>query len=277
MLFDRMTKMTKRIDVLNRVILITGASAGIGAATARACARAGMRVLLNGRRANRLQQVVDQIRQLGGTAEAFVGDVTEPGMSQRLLDAAQERFGGFYAVLANAGYGFFRDAHATPMAELRHIFEVNFFAAVELVQLAAQRLVAAKQPGHLLMTSSALAKITLPFSSAYSATKAAQNHICRAMNLELKSNGIHVTSVHPITTTTEFFQVAEQIPGHHRFSEPPRSMIQSAERVADAIVKCLRKPRPEVWTSGLVRRFMGWATIYPSWVDFIGRRQMRNG
>lgn len=263
------------IELNGRAIVITGAGSGIGATTALACARAGMKLVINGRRLDKLEQVADLVRAAGAEVEIVAGDVTASGVSARLLDAAQQRFGGFYAVIANAGYGFFRRVHETPMAELRQIFEVNFFAAVELLQLAANRLIAAGQPGHLLMTSSALAKITLPHSSAYSATKAAQNHVCRAMNLELSQQGIHVSSVHPITTTTEFFDVAERIPGHVRFAQPPRALTQPAERVADAIVKCLRKPKPEVWTSGMVRRFMGWATIYPSWADAIGRRQMR--
>ncbi len=87
----------------DKVIIITGASSGIGAATAIACAEAGMNIVLNARREDRLRDVADRIDKLGRQTELVIGDVTEPGISQRMLDAAEQRFGRFDAVFANAG------------------------------------------------------------------------------------------------------------------------------------------------------------------------------
>lgn len=269
-------------DLTGRVIVITGASSGIGAATAVACARAGMDVVLTARRAERLRRVADEINRIGGQAEIVVGDVTDKGFSKALLDAADDRFGRFDAVFANAGYGFEMPTVLMDEDKLRRIFEVNFFSAVDLIQLAAGRLLDRAQLGHLLMCSSCLAKFTMPNYAAYSATKSAQNHFCRALRLELAPDRIEVTSVHPITTTTEFTRVAAResgaeppesgIPGH-----APKMFVQSPERVARAVVRCLRKPRPEVWTSHIVRFSAALMTMFPGLLDLAMRGEAKRG
>lgn len=263
-------------DLRDRTIVITGASSGIGAATAVACARAGMHCVLNGRQANALVDVAARVRAVGRRAETVVGDVTDEALNARLLDAAEERLGGLYAVFANAGYGFKRPAHEVEDPELRRIFEVNFFAANDLLRQAARRLLAHKQRGHLLMCSSALAKFTTIRFSAYSATKAAQNHVCRAMRMELRDHGIAVSSVHPITTRTPFFHRSGEMSGHtigpeRAFDHVPRWLLQSPEQVADAVVRCLRRPRAEVWTSRLVPVVAGLMMVFPGLMDRIGR------
>ncbi|MHC4414948.1 MAG: SDR family NAD(P)-dependent oxidoreductase, partial [Planctomycetota bacterium] len=267
-------------DLGQKVIVITGASSGIGEATALECAKARMNVVLHARRAEKLEAVAEEVRRAGAEAHSVVGDVTEDGMSLRLLDAACERFGRFDAVFANAGYGIDRPAVEVSGDELRRIFEVNFFAAVDLVNEAARRLLAEGRGGHLLMCSSCLAKFTLPHYSAYSATKAAQSHVCRAMRIELEPRAIHVSCVHPITTVTEFFAVAQEqsgrkgevgVPGHS-----PGLFVQPPQRVARAVVRCLRRPRPEVWTSHTVRAVAAAVTMFPSLMDVVMRRAARS-
>ncbi len=262
-------------DLTDRVIIITGASSGIGAATARACARAGMDCVLNGRDAERLAAVADEVRALGRKVVTVAGDVTEPGLNVRLLDTAEKEFGKFDVVFANAGYGFTKPTLELELDELRRIFEVNFFAGFELLWHAGRRLLAAKRRGHLLMCSSAVAKFTLRGFAAYSATKAAQNHVCRAMRMELRPRGTEVSSVHPITTRTGFFDSAAKYVGRHEPWEPrgvTGLFVQDPERVAAAIVRCLRRPRPEVWASTLVRVAAGLMTIFPGLMDLVGRR-----
>ena len=268
------------VNLSGKTIIITGASSGIGAATALLCAEAGMNLVLNARRADKLEAIAAMIEKLGRKTEMVIGDVTEPGLSEQLLDAAEKKLGGFHAVFSNAGHGLDRPAHETSIEELRHIFEVNFFASVELINAAAKRLIEQGRPGHLLMNSSCLAKFTLPNHGAYSATKAAQNHFCRAMRLELRPEKIEVSSVHPITTTTEFFQVSQKLSGNHDFTgivpdHAPSLFVQPPERVARAIIKCLRKPHAEVWTSHIVRATAGMVTVFPWMFDLMMRKQAR--
>jgi 3-oxoacyl-[acyl-carrier protein] reductase len=261
----------------NRTIIITGASSGIGAATARACAAAGMDVLLHGRQRGPLEELAQEIKQSGRRAGVVQGDVSEPGMSTRLLDVADETLDGFYAVFANAGYGFKKPEHELDLSELRRLFDVNFFSACELLFEAARRLLARQERGHLLMCSSAVAKFTMMNFGAYSATKAAQNHICRAMRMELRPHRIAVSSVHPITTRTEFFARAASLTGQHirpadAYDHVPSFLVQSPDLVARAVVRCLRRPRAEVWTSRPARWLGGLANLFPSLMDFVGTR-----
>ncbi|MFM7809966.1 MAG: SDR family NAD(P)-dependent oxidoreductase, partial [Planctomycetota bacterium] len=137
---------------------------------------------------------------------------------------------------------------------------------------------AANRRGHLLMNSSCLAKFTIPYYGAYAATKAAQAMMCRAMRFELEPHGIEVSSVHPVTTVTEFFERTAansgrgdgggKVPDH-----APRLFVQPPERVARAIVACLKRPRSEVWTSLLVRLSAGVITAFPWVFDGACRRE----
>ena len=263
----------------DKTIVVTGASSGIGAATARACAAAGMNLVLAARRRDRLEAVAAEVERLGRRAEIVEGDVAEAGHAARLLDAAERAFGGFHAVFANAGYGLEREVLATPLEEMRRMFEVNFFCGADLLQQAAQRLLDAKRPGHLLMCSSCVAKFTLPRHGAYAATKAAQAMVARSMRSELAEHGIEVSTVHPVTTTTEFFEVAAGDERHHlRDGVPPHVpplFVQRPERIADAVVRCLRRPRAEVWTSHTVRLVAGAFTAFPFLQEWVMRGEAR--
>lgn len=257
-------------------IIITGASSGIGAATARLCAEAGMHVLLNARRDDRLEKIAAECRQKGVKAVTLDGDVADPRINRHLLDLAEKELEGFDVVFANAGYGLGKPMHTLTDEELRRIFEVNFFAGYDLLRDAANRLIDAKRAGHLLMTSSILAHFTFPGAGAYSATKAAQHHVCRAMNMELAKHKIHVSTVHPIGTRTEFFEVAGRLSGFAGGPPPgPKWLTQPPETVARAVLRCLKRPRPEAWTSFGARLLSAAMTVYPPLMDLVKRPEAR--
>ncbi|MBM4105659.1 MAG: SDR family NAD(P)-dependent oxidoreductase [Phycisphaerae bacterium] len=266
-------------DLADKSIVITGGSSGIGAATAIECARAGMDCVLVARRRDRLAEVAAEVARLGRRAELVACDIADPRSSEAILDAAERAFGGFHAVFANAGYGLERDVLATPIDEMRRMFEVNFFSGADLLQQAARRLIAAERPGHLLMCSSCVAKFTLPRHGAYSATKAAQAMVARAMRSELAHHGIEVSTVHPVTTTTEFFEVAAGEDRRHlRNGIPPHVpalFVQKPDRIGKAVVRCLRRPHPEVWTSHVVRLVAGAFTAFPSLQEWVMRGEAR--
>ncbi len=265
-------------DLSGKVIIITGASSGIGAATALECARAGMKVVLGARRADRLEAVARQVRDAGGEASIVVGDVTDESNITDLLDEAERTFGGFDVVFANAGYGTEVPFTAMSDGDLREMFEVNFFASVGLCREAAHRWLDEGRGGHLLLCSSCLAKFTMAYYGVYAATKASQAMVARSMRHELASHGIEVSSVHPVTTRTEFFEVSagrsgldagdSTVPDH-----APKAFVQPPERVARAVLKCLRSPRSEVWTSLIVRFASALFTLWPGLQDLVIRRQ----
>lgn len=273
--------MAKAIDLHGKPICITGASAGIGRATALQCARAGMPVLVAARREARLREVVEEIRAEGGRAEWVTVDVADPESNERMIERAIDAFGSLYAVFANAGFGVERAMHEMTDEELRQIFEVNFFGSMHTIRPALPHLLE-RGEGHVLICSSCVAKFALPYYGAYSATKAAQNHIGRAMRLELEPLGVHVSTIHPVGTKTEFFDVTKQRSEVARLVEHSSDrFMQTPERVANAILKCLRKPRPEVWTSKFVHWGMAISMATPRIADASVRwmvdRRLENG
>jgi len=253
------------IDLQGMPIVITGASSGIGAATAIACARAGMPVGLQARRQDKLDEMKERIERDGGRAVVVAGDVTDPEASVELIEKTEEAFGDLYGAIANAGYGLEAESCTVPVEDVRAIFEVNFYGSMHLVQAAIAKF-RERGSGHAMMVSSGLSKIGVPYYGAYCATKAAQDHFCRAMRLELHGSGVFVSSVHPVLTKTGFHDAAARKSGG-KLRIGRSSRMQSAETVASAMVKCLRKPRGEVWTSTGVRLVMGLSVMLPGVAD----------
>ncbi|MBL8964324.1 MAG: SDR family NAD(P)-dependent oxidoreductase [Phycisphaeraceae bacterium] len=260
------------IDLKGRPIVITGASSGIGEATALQCAAAGMPVVVAARRADRLDALVDRITSGGGRALSARVDVTDPAACRDVIARAEEAFGPVHAVYANAGYGYERAFHESSDEQVRAIFETNFWGSLNIIRPALERMIP-RRGGHVLLCSSCLSKIGVPYMSAYSATKAAQDHFARGMRHELADLGIHVSTVHPVLTATELFdEVARRSGGRRLYSHGRGLLVQSPVRVARATVRCLRKPRGEVWTSLPTRLALAAATAFPGLADAVMRR-----
>lgn len=267
------------IELDGKPIVITGASSGIGAATAVACAKAGMSVGLMARRAEKLDAVRERIERDGGRAVVVVGDVVDPEANLELIARTEEAFGDLYGSIANAGYGAEVECATMAIEDIRAMFEVNFYGSLYLTQSAIAGF-RERGAGHALMVSSCLSKIGLPRYGAYSATKAAQDHFTRAMMHELRGTGVHVSSVHPVGTRTEFFEEAARKSGGGKLMLAGSSerFMQSPERVAGAMVRCLRKPRGEVWTSTLARLGFGLSVMMPGVTDWVlGRMVEKRG
>ncbi|MAD78267.1 MAG: hypothetical protein CMJ51_02720 [Planctomycetaceae bacterium] len=265
-------------DLRDKTILITGGGTGIGSATAIEAAGAGMRVMVTGRRSAPLERVVSLIRDQGGEATAHVGDVSEEGASRRMLDSMNDAFGGTDAIFANAGYGIEKPVLDADESDVRRLFEINLLSAVDLLRNGGLDMRASGRPGHLLGCSSILGKFTLPRYGLYSATKAALTHVCRSMRVELSGTGISVSSVHPVTTRTEFFEVAAETsgvghgPALRADGTPrhaPRMFVQPPEKVARAVIRCLRRPRAEVWTTLSGRVANGVFELVPPIYDLV--------
>ncbi len=267
-------------NLTNKLIIITGASSGIGAATGLACARAGMDVVLAARRVDKLEAVAEKVRGLGRRALVVACDVTVDGDVAGLFERAWAEFGRVDVAFANAGYGLFGSVMETDLQTHRDIFETNYYGTLRTLREAVPYL--QKTDGglkHLLICSSVASEIGVPQFGAYCATKAAQDSIAGAMRAELADEGIVVSSVHPVGTTTEFGQQAREFSPDKRAAErgsnTPKALTQTAEHVADRIVRCLRRPRPEVWPSPMARLAVAAATASPRFAAWVMRRHMR--
>ncbi len=229
-------------DPKGRVAVITGASSGIGRATARIFARAGIRVVLGARRADRLQILVEEIRQAGGQASARGTDVTRAEEVRRLVEEAETSFGRVDILVNNAGVGYFGPVESMPEADVRRLLEVNVLGTVFGIQ-AVVPLMRRQRSGHIINISSILGKRATPVAGMYAATKFAVSALSEALRVELQEAGIHVSNICPVGTATEFFDTAG---ARSPMTYKPTGPIYTPEQVAAKILRCVRRPRPEV-------------------------------
>lgn len=258
-------------NLAGKPIAIAGASSGIGRATAIACAKAGMPVALGARRADKLEAVAHDIRHAGGAATTHTLDVTDEQACNEFVRAAAQAHEGLYAVFANAGYGEEKPVADTTLDEARAMFDTNFFGTLAIVR-AALPILTDQSSGHVLICSSCLAFRPVPHYSMYCATKAAQHHVGQALGVELAHHGVHVSTVHPIGTRTEFFDIAADRSGGLKVAGSDERTKQPPETVARAIVRCLRRPRAEVWTSLPARLVFPLSLCAPGLAHFVLKR-----
>jgi NADP-dependent 3-hydroxy acid dehydrogenase YdfG len=185
----------------NPVFLITGASSGIGAATARAAAEQGYRVVLAARSADRLSELATE---LGGADRTLAVrcDVTEWDDQQAMVRTALERFGQLDVVFANAGFGATRGFLEESVEHWRSMVLTNVYGAALTIRATLPALKEAR--GHLLLTSSVAGRRALP-GSLYSATKFAVTAMGESARLELNDSGVRVTLIEPGMVDTPFF------------------------------------------------------------------------
>ncbi len=256
-----------------RVAVITGASSGIGLATARQLAQKGVAVVLGARRADRLDEAVRGIREGGGRAESVVMDVTSEPDMLRLVARARESFGALDVMMCNAGFGYYGTVEDTPSATMQRMMDVNFMGTFHGAR-AALPVFRAQGRGHLVIVSSIVGQRGIAQMSGYSATKAAQVGFAESLRTEFAGTPIHVSVVFPISTETEFRDAMERDYGHSVAGVGPK---QSVEDVARAIVGCVWKPRPEVYPHAASRALAILNAVAPAFTDRLvgkyGRRR----
>jgi short-subunit dehydrogenase len=256
-----------------RVVAITGASAGIGAACAEALGRRGAALALSARRADRLAQVAERVRAAGGRAETVAGDVTRPDDTKALVRRATAAFGRLDAIICNAGIGFHGAIEDTTEETMRRLMEVNFMGTFHAVQ-AALPIFQRQRAGHIVIMSSIVGQRGIGFTAGYSASKAAQIGLAEGLRAELRGSGIEVSVVIPVSTRTEFHDAMRRDFGYAVSGLGPR---QEAAKVAGAVVACLQRPRPEVYPYALSRALVVLNAIAPGFTDRVvqkyGRRR----
>jgi short-subunit dehydrogenase len=254
-----------------RVAVITGGSSGIGLAVAEELARAGVKVVLGARRTDRLEEAVRGINSYGGVAEAVTIDVAREADVVRLVTRARDVFGRLDIMVCNAGFGYYGSIDEMPSDVMQRMVDVNFMGSFYGAR-AALPIFRQQGHGHLIFISSIVGKRGIPFMSGYSATKAAQAGFAESLRAEFAGTDIHVSTVFPVSTTTEFRYAMERDYGHQVSGLGPK---QPVEAVATAIVNCVRKPRPEVFPHATSRALAVLNAVAPGFTDRIVRRYGR--
>jgi len=226
-----------------RVVAITGASAGIGRATAEHCAKEGAAIAISARRADRLNDVVSAVTGLGGQAIAVPGDVTNDADVRALVARAVEAFGRLDVIVCNAGIGFHGNLEDTTPDVARRLVDVNVLGTIYAAH-AAHPVFVRQGFGHIIAISSVAGRRGVAGMSLYSATKAAQVGFIEGLRTEFLGTNLHASVIYPVSTPTEFHSSMRRDFG---FAVDARGPRQTADEVASAIVDCIVSPRPEVY------------------------------
>ena len=242
-----------------KVVLITGASMGIGEAIARLFAQEGARLALAARSADKLEPLA---ASLGPNAFPIPTDITDPAQVRRMVDATVERFGRLDILVNNAGVGMYAPVAEMQPEQFEKVVATNWLGPVYAIQSAVPHM--RKQGGgQIINISSVAGKIAIPWMGAYCSTKFALNALSDSLRLELARDRIHVLSVCPGRIATPFGRNAFRDP---RFRPLPPTGI-SAERVARAVLRASLSGKREIVVPASNRLFAWFRFFFPRLTD----------
>jgi NAD(P)-dependent dehydrogenase (short-subunit alcohol dehydrogenase family) len=230
-----------------QVIVITGASSGIGLVTARMAARQGAKVVVAARNAPALHRLAREIEEHGGQALSVPTDVTHDNDVRRLCEAAVRRFGGFDTWVNNAGVSIYGRIEEVSLEDQRQLFETNFWGLVYGSKVAVEHL--RHRGGALVNVGSVLSDRAIPLQGMYSASKHAVKAFTDALRMELEHDGlpVSVTLVKPSAINTPYTSHARNYLGAEPQNPPP---IYAPELVAKAILRAAQVPTRDVVIGG---------------------------
>lgn len=252
------------VGVAGRVVVVTGASAGIGKATAAVLAQKGANVVVVARRAERLEALVAELASLPGERLALAGDLRDTTFCRQLVEETVAHFGRIDVLINNAGLGHKSQLADLPTEHARAILDVNVLALLTTAQAAIPHM-RRQGSGHIINISSILSPRPLPNTAFYSASKSMVTALSRGLRMELRATPIVVTTVYPGTTETEFHTAS--LGGDGRGNVAVTRV--SAEKVARAIVKAIEKERTDVTVTPLDWAFLHLNRLFPRLGDWL--------
>ena len=225
------------MQIRDRVVLVTGASSGIGAATARAASAAGARPVLLARRLERVQALAAEL----GDALAVRADVTDAQQVQAAVEAALDAFGRIDVLVNNAGQGLHVPLADVRPEDFRAVLELNVVAPLVVLQ-AVLPTFRAQGGGSVVNVSSGTSRMVLPGVGAYAASKSALNALSAVARRELAADGIVVSTLYPFITATEFHDTLRAGSLQQR---PGGPAPHTAEQVAQALLRLVESGEEE--------------------------------
>lgn len=227
----------------NKVVVVTGASGGIGAETARLFAREGAAVVLMGRNEDKLQLVA---QTLEGTQRhsCMPLDVTDTGQVNERIGQVADTYGRIDVLVNNAGFGVFAKAADAPLEQFAEMIDVNYLGTVRCSKAVLPYMLAAGS-GQIVNIASIAGKIGTPKSTAYSASKHAVLGFTNSLRLELKGTGVLVSAINPGPVNTPFFDIADPH-GSYTNNRMVRMFMIRPEKVAKAVLDAVVRKKREL-------------------------------
>jgi NAD(P)-dependent dehydrogenase (short-subunit alcohol dehydrogenase family) len=248
-----------------KVAIVTGASSGIGEATARELAARGASVVLASRAAGKLEVLRRGISASGGVALAVETDVSDRESVEAMVRRAVEELGSLDVLVNNAGLGLSGKIAEVRTEDVRHVFEVNTVGPLNCIQAALPHM---GEGGRVINVSSVVGRRAIPKVGAYCASKFALNALTDALRVEVAGRGITVTSVYPGTTRTSFRENSRRTKDEKRGWRPKGV---TPDRVAQKIADAAERGTRDVYVTLSDRLFVAGVTLFPWLADRVLR------
>ena len=239
------------MDYSGKVVVITGASSGIGEQSAEKFAKLHANVVLVSRNEKRLQEIATKLSKYNIEAFAYACDISNKDQVDKMGKIIIEKFGKIDVLVNNAGFGIYNTVEKTKINEMESQISTNFLGMMYCTKTFLQKMLE-QRSGHIVNVASVAGSIGIPGMASYCASKFAMLGFSESLFHELKGTGVGITVVSPIMVRTNFFN-------HESFGKMPRYSATSldSKTVANAVVRAASSPRIEIVVPQIVR-FVIW-------------------
>jgi len=247
------------MDIKNKVVIVTGASSGIGEATARQFGKEGAKLVLAARRVDRLETLAQEIRSMNTSTQTLVvqADLSKLEDIQAMIKQALDKFGRIDVLVNNAGFGRLDWLeNLDPIKDIQAQFDVNVLGVIQTTRQVLPVMIK-QRSGHIINMGSMAGLVATPTYTIYAASKHAVHGFSEALRREVKPWGIDVSMIYPGGVATEFASHA----GIKRKTNAatPKSLLLTADQVGSAVVQLVRSPRA-MW-------ILPWAWSFTVWMN----------
>jgi len=249
------------VDFKNKVVLITGASSGIGKETAIEFAKLGANIILVARRKNKLEQVTNELKKFNVSTLVCQCDVSKKDQVKEMSKIVLEKFESIDILVNNAGFAIYGYVSDLTIDEIESQMETNYFGMIYCIKNFLPSMLE-KKSGHIVNVASVAASFGLPGIASYCASKFAMLGFSEGLKHELKDTGVEITVVSPIMVRTNFFE-------HPSFEKMPKysPTSLSSETVAKTILKAANSSRLEIIVPSVVRGAVWMKNTFPYFIN----------